>query len=112
MKRSDFLAIIPALSAIPLLGKNIVKTDGGIFIEKPIPIIPSIPAISNWYDIDVQLWVGDQQVGSGKLTQLTMTGGMYETTCRDNDGANVYLPGSQEITFEGYLDGPLNITRE
>lgn len=37
MNRKDFLAIIPALSAFPLLGKSITKTEGGIFIEKPVP---------------------------------------------------------------------------
>jgi len=71
MKRSDFLAIIPALSAIPLIGKNIVKTDAGIFIEQPEPVSMSIPSNFDPMRLNVRLYDMDQHVGSAWIENFS-----------------------------------------
>lgn len=95
MKRSDFLAIIPALSAIPLLGKNIVKTDGGIFIEKPKPIeiVNDMSSIrDNWMDLECVIVHRETQktVAQAYITNFTMTAAMN---------------GPSEITLEATVNG-------
>jgi hypothetical protein len=110
MKRSDFLAFIPALSAIPLIGKNIVKTDGGIFIEKPVPIIEKANFSDfNPWDMEVQLWWKGRKIGDCYMTNFMVHNEMIETSCRDNGGATSISPGLQSIQIEATVNGPLNI---
>lgn len=110
MKRSDFLAIIPALSAIPFLGKNIVKTDGGIFIEKPKPIeiVQDFSDFNPW-DIDVELHYKGRKIGECYLTNINVWNEQIETSCRDNGGAKTLLPMSQSMTIEATLKGALEL---
>lgn len=72
MKRSDFLAFIPSIAAIPLLGKNIVKTDGGIFIEKPVPLVTNIPDSFNPMNLQVRLFYEGEDVGSAVIDNFTI----------------------------------------
>ena len=110
MKRSDFLAIIPALSAIPLLGKNIVKTEGGIFIEKPLPIkiAQSLDGFNPW-EIDVHLMYRGRKIGECFITQYNMHNDHIETSCADNEDAKILLTGNQSMTIEATLKGALEI---
>lgn len=80
MKRSDFLALIPALSATPLLAKNFVKSDKGIFLESPVPLevasMPHMPSGAQLYDMKVKLYVEENgvemQIGSATVREINM----------------------------------------
>lgn len=102
MNRSDFLAMIPALSAIPFIGKNIVKTDGGIFIEKPVPIktYNHIPTDFNIHKLEVRIFANNQQVGTASIDAINVTNEQIDVSCRDNGGAYMTMPGPRDIKLE------------
>lgn len=47
----------------------------------------------------------DVRIGCGTNAELTIDNEQVETTCKDNDGARTYTPGSQNwgMTFQGNL---------
>jgi hypothetical protein len=76
MNRRNFFAFIPALSAIPLLGKEIIqdKEKVTIFSPEPIPIQtePNLPFDFNSLEIQVIDKRNGNLVGIGQVTSLTM----------------------------------------
>lgn len=110
MKRSDFLAIIPALSAIPLLGKNITKTESGIFIEKPVPIIEKVDLSDfNPWEMEIQLWWKGRKIGDCYLTHFEIKNEMREVTLRADGENKKFVPGAQSIQIEATVNGPLTL---
>lgn len=103
MDRRNFLAFIPAISAIPFIGKNIEKTESGIFITKPEPITTNaawIPSDINPMRLQVRLYHDEQQVGQAYITAFHFWNESIDTTCRDSGGARTTIPGLNRAKFE------------
>jgi hypothetical protein len=101
MKRSDFIASIPMLSAIPFIGRNIEQTEAGIFIEKPVPLLPitNVPHLTDFRQLDVRLLLKDVEIGRAYITEIKFFNEDIETTCKDNAGARTFMRADQRITF-------------
>lgn len=80
INRRNFLALIPSLSAIPLIGKDIIQDKEKITIIKPEPIRIEQPSLTS-FDMRrcrVQVVYDDGQVlGEGYLTQMSMEHSLY-----------------------------------
>jgi hypothetical protein len=63
----------------------------------------------------VLVYVDDEAIGCTTGGTLTITNNQVETTCKDNDGAVTYAPGSQDwnIQVDGNtkLDAPVGLQR-
>jgi hypothetical protein len=87
MDRRNFLAFIPTLSAIPFIGKDIVKTESGILIADPVPHVkPGIVATRiNPMDLEVRLFSEGKHVGNAFISAINFSSPI-ESTCRDDGG--------------------------
>lgn len=85
MDRRNFLAFIPTLSAIPFIGKDIIKTKSGILIADPVPHIkPAIVAARiNPMDLEVRLFSEGKHVGNAFIRTIEWSSGLIENSCFD-----------------------------
>jgi hypothetical protein len=103
MKRSDFLAIIPSLSAIPFIGKDIIRKSDRIEIFQPEQVQQEI---SNTRECEVHIVRNGRILAKGYVDSLSINHPLLETTCRDNGGARSFIPGNMEITAQVSLNPP------
>lgn len=81
MDRRNFLAFIPSLSAIPLIGKEIVQEKERISIIKPEPIKISQPDVPlrdlDLFDCELKLIhkPSGRQIATGYLRSITIDAG-------------------------------------
>lgn len=91
MNRKDFLASIPMLSAIPLIGTGFIQTKKEIIIQnpKPIEIVKDIDAVMNNHYID-----------PAKVSLAIMYDGMIvsQTNSFETNEHNAYIEDFQ-ITY-------------
>lgn len=104
MKRSDFLAFIPALSAIPLIGKEIVKKSDRIEIYQPDEVKNFVaPEKGRAYLAVIK---DDVIVGTAYMTNLMVTQENYDITSRYDDGRK-HTPGPFQCNLEATMMGPV-----
>jgi hypothetical protein len=81
INRRNFLALIPSLSAIPLIGKEIIQEPDKVTIIKPEPVKIEQPTISNFDMRDCELAVIHKPTGkvisSGYLTSFQIDHPFY-----------------------------------
>lgn len=103
MDRRNFLAFIPTLSAIPFIGKNIEKTDSGIFISKPElctldqPI--GMPSNIDPMKLEVRLYNGNKKVGEAYIREFNIWNETIDISCRDSGGARTIIQGLNRAQF-------------
>jgi hypothetical protein len=82
MNRKEFLSIIPALSSLPFISKEIIREKDAIIIPKAkeIEVCQEIPDNLSWEGDRVQfLLVHDGQViGSAGVYEIGMSDGMVD----------------------------------
>lgn len=109
MKRRNFLGYIPSISAIPFVAREVVKTDAGIYLEKPeiitdIPIHPTRK--EHWPIKAILLDNNDNFIGEGYLTHLSITSDPISVETRDSMHTK-YMGGPIRAEFSGELNGGL-----
>ena len=104
MKRSDFLAIIPSLSAIPFIGKEIIRKSDRIEIFQPEEMEKEI---NYSHDTELHIVKNGRILAKGFITAVEANRDMIDVSCRDNNGARSMLPGIWEIRVEGIINGPM-----
>jgi hypothetical protein len=104
MRRSDFLAIIPSLSAIPFIGKEIIKKSDRIEIFQPEQMEHEI---STKDYCEFQIVKNGRVLASGYVDSIEANRPEIETTCKDNYGARTFAYGSWECRVTGLINGPL-----
>lgn len=97
MKRSEFLAIIPCLSAIPFIGTDIIKNEKGIFIQNPEVSKDSKFTFSNYNptEIELRIYYKNEYIGNAMTTRI--------------DWENSFS-GQKRCTIEGQVIGGLLIS--
>ena len=103
INRRNFLALIPSLSAIPLIGKEIIQGKDRITIIKPEPVKIENPTIAS-FDMThckLQLIFNEQVIGEGYLTEIHIENPLDIST-RDSDGYSVSF-GQRSIQVSGQL---------
>jgi hypothetical protein len=83
MNRRNFFAFIPAISAIPLVGKEIIQEEKNVTIIQPEPVkIEQQPSTISLNDLEVH--VIDRRTGRevaiGWVTELNCTSPMYHAS--------------------------------
>jgi hypothetical protein len=100
MQRRGFLALFPAISALPFINaKEVIQEKDTITIVKPEPIQTELP-VSDLFDIrNLEVVVrhrGTKQVlGTGYLTELTIDHGLH-------NGSEI-MRSAREITIQASL---------
>lgn len=79
MDRRNFLASIPALSAIPFIGKDIQRTESGILIVQPEQVDQCID-LKEWQKIECRLYQYGNHIGDALITNLTFEAEIYKPT--------------------------------
>jgi hypothetical protein len=99
INRRNFLALIPSLSAIPLLGKDIIQDEEKITIIKPEPIITQPPTIQSVHDegfdftkLDLRVFYKGQEIGRAHITSLSIEAPFIDR--------NAEIKGIREINIE------------
>lgn len=105
MKRSDFLAFIPALSAIPLIGKHIVKRSDRIEIYQPDEVKNyTLPKAD---EVTVAVIKNNMIVATGYLTLVSIDAPLIDTTCADHNGARSTSQPFVDVKIEASILGPV-----
>lgn len=99
MKRSDFLALIPSISAIPLIGKDIVQKRDKIEIYQPEEMKQYLDTSPSMDDIKVFVSRNNQVIAQLDPWSLTITMEPVEDFGLRRDGR-------RRVTFEAYLTDP------
>lgn len=99
MKRSDFLALIPSISAIPLIGKDIVQKRDKIEIYQPEEMKQYIETSPSRDDIKVFVSRNNQVIAQLDPWSLTITVRPPEAYFSDRDGR-------RRVEFSAYLTEP------
>jgi hypothetical protein len=94
MKRSDFLAIIPSLSAIPFIGKDIVKKSDRIEIFSPEEMHRET---TQHEDVVIHVVKKGRILATGYIKELTVNASLIDTTCMDNGGAKTFMRGAYDM---------------
>lgn len=96
MNRSQFLAIIPSLGALPFLGKDIIKEDKRIIIEQPkqIEVVQNIPSLDEYDKSRFQLLAvyDGKVIGSASMREIGMSRGIIEEACLSMDAIRTINP--------------------
>lgn len=104
MDRRNFLAIIPSLSAVPFIGKDIVKEKDKIILYNPTPkIIQSVPMDWDIRDLRAKLYLNGQEIAEAYVVHLEVNNHINE------GGAADRVVRATEARFECVVTGPLNI---
>ena len=106
MKRLDFLAIIPSLSAIPFIGKEIIQKSDRIEIFQPEQMKDEIKSLYS-EECEIHIVKNGRVLAQGFVTSVNATRPQFDTTCRDNGGAKTFTFGSWEVEVIGTLNGPI-----
>lgn len=73
MDRRNFLASIPALSAIPFIGKYIQRTESGILIVQPEQVDQYTGIdIKGWQHIECRLYQYGKHIGDARINNITV----------------------------------------
>lgn len=99
MDRRKFLAFIPAVSALPFVGAEVLQTESGILLKKPEPI-EVVKKISkfDFSKISFQLMQEGVVIGKGYVTQLSM---------EQELDRELNMPMNRSIEVGGVINGAL-----
>lgn len=97
--RRGFLALIPSLSAIPLIGSNIIQEEKRVIIENPKPDIIETPNIQDFRMDEIDVVLIDRrtgkEIGKGFLTTVNTEAPMMHLE---------YRHGFRGISIEAHLN--------
>lgn len=80
INRRSFLALIPSLSAIPLIGTDIIQEKDKVTIIKPEPVKIEPPRLTSFDMTRCRLQLvydKNQIIGEGYLTHMSITAEMF-----------------------------------
>ena len=111
MNRRNFLAFLPTISAIPLIGKDIIQKPDKIEIIQPeefnTKVFDPNQVVSAFRTHDLEIAVFDKRTGAelgrGYCYELSMHAPI-ESTCRDYEGYQNFMDRYQEWTVTARLN--------
>lgn len=106
MDRRNFLAIIPSLSAIPFIGKDIVKKSDRIEIYQPEEVNDYTKQLSNT-DTYLAVVRNGKVIGTAYMTSIDISNNQIDVSCRDNGGARTMINGAISAQIQAELIGPV-----
>lgn len=106
MDRRNFLAIIPSLSAIPFIGKDIVKKSDRIEIYQPEEVNDYAKQLSNT-DTYLAVVINGKVIGTAFMTSIDISHDQIDVSCRDNGGARTMINGAISAHIQAELIGPV-----
>lgn len=113
MNRRNFLAFLPSISAIPLIGKDIIEKSDRIEIIQPEQMTEEIKKSSQQFSLwDCEVHVVSRQtgevIGKGYLTELNMSSDFIDVASRNDagvsDGFAQKISGARRITIAAQLE--------
>lgn len=107
MNRRNFLAFIPAISAAPLVGSNILTFDDKIEIIKPEPLV--VTTDKSLLDLELHFMRGGKSVGRAIITHADFQQEFAEVTSRGGDGWKRNIPTTRSLTVTAVLTGALSL---
>ena len=107
MNRSQFLALIPAISAIPLIGKDIIQKPDKIEIYQPeqLKAIQKTPYFQG-FDLSrcqFQLVQDGEVLASGWVKEITVSQPEIDVSVRDSYGYKETIAGMTTAEVHGII---------
>ena len=116
MKRRNFLALLPALSASPFMAKEIIQSSDKVEIIRPEPI--KLLPKADYSKVNIDEFLSDcceiyvvhkgRSIGQGYLTGISIEAGSVDITSWDTPGVRggyrEYMPGPISCRIEGQLN--------
>lgn len=112
MNRRNFLAFLPTISAIPLIGKDIIQKPDKIEIIQPeefnTKVFDPSKVSEAFLHHNLQIAVFDrrtgQELGRGYCHNITIHAPLIDSTCKDYEGYSTFSSRYQEVNVSGQLN--------
>lgn len=106
MNRRNFLAFIPALSAVPIIGKDIQKTESGLLIVQPEQVEQAMGInFQKWHKVECRLYQDGKHIADAFISETSLSTEVVRL--EGDNGTMMSYPGSHYMTFKAEVMGPI-----